>query len=46
MSLAGALSRAAAAGQWDIVTQLAKELEARRPGRGASASDMVGKGES
>jgi DNA invertase Pin-like site-specific DNA recombinase len=29
-ALAGALARAAAAGRWDIVAQLARELEARR----------------
>jgi hypothetical protein len=28
--LAGALERAAAVGQWDVVAQLARELEARR----------------
>ena len=30
IALAGALARAAAAGRWDIVAQLARELEARR----------------
>jgi hypothetical protein len=29
-ALAGALARASAAGRWDIVEQLARELEARR----------------
>jgi hypothetical protein len=29
-ALAGALARASAAGRWDIVAQLARELEARR----------------
>jgi hypothetical protein len=29
-ALAGALARAAAAGRWDVVAQLAHELEARR----------------
>jgi hypothetical protein len=29
-ALAGALDRASAAGRWDIVAQLARELEARR----------------
>jgi hypothetical protein len=31
-ALAGALAQAAAAGRWDIVAQLARELEARRRG--------------
>jgi hypothetical protein len=29
-ALAGAIERAAKAGRWDVVTQLARELEARR----------------
>jgi hypothetical protein len=31
-ALAGAIAQAAAAGRWDIVAQLARELEARRLG--------------
>jgi hypothetical protein len=31
-ALAGALTKAAAAGQWELVAQLARELEARRLG--------------
>jgi hypothetical protein len=30
MALAAALKRAAEAGRWDVVAQLARELEARR----------------
>jgi hypothetical protein len=36
-ALAGALARASAAGRWDVVTQLARELEARRLARGGVA---------
>ena len=32
-AIAGALTAASAAGQWDVVAQLAKELEARRLAR-------------
>jgi hypothetical protein len=34
-ALAEALSKAAAAGAWEVVGQLARELEARRKARGA-----------
>jgi hypothetical protein len=39
-ALAGALARASAAGRWDIVAQLARELEARRL-RATGAGSLV-----
>jgi len=39
-ALAGALARASAAGRWDIVAQLARELEARRL-RAAGVGSLV-----
>ena len=42
-ALAGALTAASAAGQWDVVAQLAKELEARRLARSGNVVALVAK---
>lgn len=43
-ALAGALAEASAAGRWDVVAQLARELEARRlaPAGNVVALDVAG----
>jgi hypothetical protein len=43
VALAEAIRRASTAGQWDIVAQLAKELDARRRARSGNIVPIIGR---